>query len=274
MPHQVPNARMAQREVILRPGDSLDVVFELPDRRMRLQLSLTEEGAVTARPQSLAAVESWVETGDAAHSAPAQDDSGDIDLDMDDLDEEDVAVGHDNPHQAEEVIEEVIEEVEEDSGIPSDEIEMLPATGEYAAVGETVIELDAYGNPKERFTPNPDDTLPVWKDKAGTYRDPAIEQKRKTTGAGKSAKAGKARTKPPQGDGSFTVFLSPPKGDEKKRAAAVIIAELQGIDMGSALALVGKMIVPVAKGISEQEANGIRDRFKDAGLNCRITQMR
>lgn len=75
-------------------------------------------------------------------------------------------------------------------------------------------------------------------------------------------------------EGNFTVFLSPPKGADKKQAAAEIIAEIQGIDIKAAMALAGKMIVPVAKGISEGDANGIRDRLKDAGLSCRITQKR
>ena len=44
--------------------------------------------------------------------------------------------------------------------------------------------------------------------------------------------------------------------------------------MNSAAALAGKMIVPVVKGVSETEAQGVRDRFKDAGLSCRITQKR
>lgn len=77
-----------------------------------------------------------------------------------------------------------------------------------------------------------------------------------------------------EGDGNFTVFLSPPKGADKKQAAAEIIAEIQGIDVNAALQLAGKMIVPVVKGVSETEANSIRDRFKDAGLSCRITQKR
>ena len=76
------------------------------------------------------------------------------------------------------------------------------------------------------------------------------------------------------GGGNFTVFLSPPKGADKKQAAAEIIADIQGIDMNSAVALAGKMIVPVVKGVSEDEAQTVRDRFKDAGLSCRITQKR
>lgn len=75
-------------------------------------------------------------------------------------------------------------------------------------------------------------------------------------------------------EGNFTVFLSPPKGADKKQAAAEIIAEVQGIDINAALQLAGKMIVPVVKGVTEEEANRVRDRLKDAGLSSRITQKR
>ncbi|MCZ7605222.1 MAG: hypothetical protein M5U25_03960 [Planctomycetota bacterium] len=181
--------------------------------------------------------------------------------------------------------------------------------------------MDADGNPKKKFKPGPEDTLPVWTGKARTYQDPELEKKKKETSklnkaapAAKAAPAPKAmpaakpaakalpaakpvtkQIKKPvtgavgpaaasgkkpaapaaaSGGGNFTVFLSPPKGADKKQAAAEIIAEIQGIDLNSALALAGKMIVPVVKGVSEDEASGIRDRFKDAGLSCRITQKR
>jgi hypothetical protein len=286
---------MGTREVILRPGDSLAIVLDVPGRPMRLELALTEEGlafgAPTRRPgpapkqdadvQSLGVMDAYVEeiieededSEEIMNGGALQevvDDPNALVLDMDDIDEEDVAVGHDYPLES--VAARAVSEVEDDSGIPSDELVMLPPTGEYAAthdapIGATMLDLDAVGNPKERFTPSPDDTLPVWKDKASGYRDPKLDKKKKTTGAGKSGGA-------PAALSGFTVFLSPPRGDAKKQAAARIIADLQGIDMGSALALVGKMIVPVAKDVSEKDANNIRDRFKDAGLSCRVTQKR
>lgn len=92
--------------------------------------------------------------------------------------------------------------------------------------------------------------------------------------AGPAAKSGKSAAAPAAAEGDFTVFLSPPKGADKKQEAAEIIAEIQGISVKDALALAGKMIVPVVKGVSEKEAHTVRDRFKDAGLSCRITQKR
>lgn len=197
---------------------------------------------------------------------------------------------------------------------PAMELDNLSLDGEE-------MELDADGNPKKKFKPGPEDTLPVWTGKASTYVDPELQKKKETSklnkagkpapaakpaaapvakpapaakampaakpvtkqikkpvtgGVGPAAASGKKPAAPAAaaGGGNFTVFLSPPKGADKKQAAAEIIAEIQGIDLNSALALAGKMIVPVVKGVSEDEAGVIRDRFKDAGLSCRITQKR
>lgn len=87
-------------------------------------------------------------------------------------------------------------------------------------------------------------------------------------------KAVSARQPAAGGGGAFTVFLSPPKGTTKRATAAEIIADVKGIDLDAANALAGKMIVPVVKGVSEGEAQSVRDRFKEAGLSCRITQKR
>lgn len=224
----------------------------------------------------------------------------------------------------------------EDSGFSADAMTMVPPTRKQSAPALSLsesdgsfsldgdmddMEIDEHGNPKAKFRPNPEDTLPVWTGKARTYKDPEVEKKKETSKINKSApgrpgapaakpalkpNAGAARPAPvakpapaapagpaklPPGkkpitkqikkpggaedaDGNFTVFLSPPKGADKKQAAAEIIADIQGIDVNAALQLAGKMIVPVVKGVSEGEANTIRDRFKDAGLSCRITQKR
>ncbi|MBK8205924.1 MAG: hypothetical protein IPK87_03910 [Planctomycetes bacterium] len=224
----------------------------------------------------------------------------------------------------------------EDSGFSADAMTMVPPTRKHSAPALSLsesdgslsidgdmddMEIDEHGNPKAKFRPNPEDTLPVWTGKARTYKDPEVEKKKETSKINKSApgKPGAPSAKPAakpitgavkpaaaakpapaaapgpaklppgkkpitkqikkpgaaeEGDGNFTVFLSPPKGADKKQAAAEIIADIQGIDVNAAMQLAGKMIVPVVKGVSEGEANSIRDRFKDAGLSCRITQKR
>lgn len=217
---------------------------------------------------------------------------------------------------------------DDDGGFNADAMTMVPPTQQDAApdlslenepedvLGSMSLEdepVDDPADPKEKFQPNQDDTLPVWTGKARAYKDPVVEKKKETSKLNKAAPVppgakpipggkplpgkaklpagakkpitktvkkptggvGPAAAKPAAGGGgNFTVFLSPPKGADKKQSAAEIIAEIQGIDMNSAVALAGKMIVPVVKGVSESEAQTVRDRFKDAGLSCRITQKR
>ena len=252
-----------------------------------------------------------IEGGDLSIDIPEDDDVGGLSVDIPDDDGLDIE-GGDEPD------------------FSADAMTMVPPTSPKSAPAlamagdddsmslenmslDDEVELDEHGNPKDKFAPNPDDTLPVWKGKARTYRDPELEKKKKETSklnkasqpapAAPAPKAMPAKAKLPGaakkpitkqikkpgaalpaaasakkpavgGGGNFTVFLSPPKGADKKQAAAEIIAEIQGIDMNSAAALAGKMIVPVVKGVSETEAQGVRDRFKDAGLSCRITQKR
>ncbi|MCB9936504.1 MAG: hypothetical protein H6840_12530 [Planctomycetes bacterium] len=260
--------------------------------------------------------------------------SDDLDLDLNDLGEEEVTVGVDIPADDPGVdipTDDAVDiPLDDEPGFSADARTMVPPTRQAPQNAMSLsldddepamaldnlsldseneeYELDADGNPKKKFKPGPEDTLPVWTGKASTYRDPELEKKKETSklnksgapakGAAPAAKplAKKPVTKPVNkpitggvspaaskkaapaaaaaGGGNFTVFLSPPKGAEKKQAAAEIIADIQGIDMNSALALAGKMIVPVVKGVSENEAGVIRDRFKDAGLSCRITQKR
>jgi ribosomal protein L7/L12 len=268
---------------------------------------------------------------DDAATVEETDDATAIDIpDEDDIPDVDFSLG-DEP--AVDIPDEgAIDIPAEDDGFSADAMTMVPPTRKQAEPEPAMLDLsleeddglernefgeiqmDEDGNPKKKFAPGPEDTLPVWTGKARTYKDPEVEKKKKETaklekkpmaaakpaakplpgkpaaakplpaakppitkqikkpGAGAAAASAK---KPAVADaGNFTVFLSPPKGADKKQAAAEIIAEIQGIDMNSAMALAGKMIVPVVKGVSEDEAQGVRDRFKDAGLSCRITQKR
>jgi ribosomal protein L7/L12 len=108
---------------------------------------------------------------------------------------------------------------------------------------------------------NTDDTLPVWTGKARAYREPG----RKDYGENGSGE---------KGSGTFHVFLSSTGDADKRKAAAQIIAEVQGIGMKEAAALLGNKVVPVARGITEIKAGEIRQRLKESGLSCRITQKR
>jgi ribosomal protein L7/L12 len=390
---------MAIQEVVIRPGDSICLVLDVPGHPMRLDLSLTRNGVAVAGPvpmgaptiyggvrpprqqpdeedagaemvdlteefeaedrasdaslppqkvESLAAVEPFGEPqavdipfediGDetagyaqqepsyqqSSYEEPAtveESSSSDLDFDLSDLGD-DVSVEAPQEDAAEAPAIDIPEDEgalsldsNDEPGFSADAMTMVPPTRKAAppaaalSLDEEEVEMDADGNPKEKFKPGPEDTLPVWTGKASSYKDPNLEKKKATAKLNKNApgkpgtapvgaKASPAAKLPPgkqpvkkptgqvgpaasgkkpataEGTGNFTVFLSPPKGADKKQAAAEIIAALQGIDMNSALALAGKMIVPVVKGVTEDEANSVRDRFKDAGLSCRITQKR
>lgn len=375
---------MAIQEVVIRPGDSISLVLDVPGHPMRLDLSLTRNGVAVSGPvavgaptmyggvaprhheestvdeseiseaemvdlteefeaedrasdaslppqkvESLAAVEPFGEPqavdipfediSDEAGSGPATVEESasadDLDLDLSDLgDDEGVTVEEQAPVDIP-ADDGLSLESDDEPGFNADGMTMVPPTRKSAPALslEEDVEMDESGNPKEKFKPGPEDTLPVWTGKASTYKDPNLEHKKATskinkqapgkppTGKPGVAPAAKLPAKQPlkkpatgqvgpaakpaaaasgkkpaaaEGAGAFTVFLSPPKGADKKQAAAEIIADLQGIDMNSALALAGKMIVPVVKGVSEEEAQSVRDRFKDAGLSCRITQKR
>jgi len=335
-----------------------DVVNEPPPAQKIESLAAVEPfgdvpQAVDIPFEDVADDTSGMEYGQAA--AQEVTESDDLDLDLNDLGgEEEVTVGAEVPADdfsvdipADDLALDIPSDdavdipADDEPGFSADAMTMVPTTRqasqeaislsleddasatelESLSLDGEEMELDADGNPKKKFKPGPEDTLPVWTGKARTYQDPELEKKKKETSklnkaapAAKAAPAPKAmpaakpaakalpaakpvtkQIKKPvtgavgpaaasgkkpaapaaaSGGGNFTVFLSPPKGADKKQAAAEIIAEIQGIDLNSALALAGKMIVPVVKGVSEDEASGIRDRFKDAGLSCRITQKR
>ncbi|MCK6439570.1 MAG: hypothetical protein L6Q71_05150, partial [Planctomycetes bacterium] len=70
---------------------------------------------------------------------------------------------------------------------------------------------------------------------------------KKPTGKAKSGAKG----------GTCSIYLSPPRGNNKREAAAGIIAELQNISEDAAMELTGKMIIPVLKDVDEDTANTV-----------------
>ena len=88
-----------------------------------------------------------------------------------------------------------------------------------------------------------------------------------TTGAVSSAPA-KAASK----GGDFSVFLSKIAGASKKQAAIELLSEIKGIDEDDAAALCNKMIIPVAQGVSKEEAEDILGQFAAHKIQGRITR--
>ncbi len=294
---------MATQEVTLRPGDSLSLLIDIPGQPMRLDLNLTLAGVAVAAALPAGAQTIYGGFPPAMIPAPVGDEPIDLDTQFDA--EDSTAVPDVNDVQSlaavepyentvpapapeavemEEIVEEeVVEEIAEydlmfgdiDDSVEPEQTAAIDIPEDDLGLGgdidilEDDLPLDDDLGPeeqpelqgKDKHLPNVDDTLPVWKKKASGYKDPELEIKKKGTGH-----AG--------GTGNFTVFLSPPRSEEKKETAAEIIAEVQGIEIGAAKTLAGKMIIKVINGVSEDEAEGVRDKFKEAGLSCRITKKR
>jgi len=72
--------------------------------------------------------------------------------------------------------------------------------------------------------------------------------------------------------GNFNIFMSRPSSKPKRESAAEILAEIKGISLEEAQKLAEKMIIPVAKGISQTRANRYKQKLKTAGIPSRVTK--
>jgi ribosomal protein L7/L12 len=300
---------MASREIVLRPGESIVVRFELGGHAMRMDLSLTSEGVAVsgasaagaptvfggAPPQEPAQEGASTVFGGAPPQEPAPegaptvfggvpptasdadvewpdddptDDDGFVLLDEDetDADSPEAPTVLVRPAGEAQESEEDVEAPEPDPGeeetwSPPEKLPEEVDGPDPTQEGVTLFHLNGPEEPvvQQASGKEPDsdkgDTLPEWKGRARTYREPGRDEKK-------------------QGDGTFHVFLSATQDKTGRKAAAQIIAEVQGIGMKEAVALLGNKVVPVARGISESEAGAIKKRLKESGLSCRITQKR
>jgi hypothetical protein len=237
---------MADRKLTLRPGQSLDIELDVPGGPLRLSLALSSRGLSIGGPVA-------PEAEDYSFDVPRPPEAMEQDVPSEEYDIIDAGT----PDEGEMVVED-----EDDISIPSDEIAALPdPESGIPHIGAAMI--GSSGAPGNELPSTDDDAgQPAWQDSSGEFRSTARVPK--PPGFEAALKATR----------SYTVFLTPPRTDAAKRAAADIIADVQGIDQESAFELAGKMIVPVARDISERQANTIRDRLREAGLNCRITQRR
>ena len=144
----------------------------------------------------------------------------------------------------------------------------VPDSGAYQMGGNETMY-----SPPPAAVPVENPTLPAWTGHARDYRDPETELRKKETRKLHKERA-KEAIQHSAGGGLYSVFLSRPSTDEKRNEAAEIIAHLQGISLADARLLAGKMVIPVAKDISEEDAKEIRKVFKESGLACRLTQKR
>ncbi|MHC5020904.1 MAG: hypothetical protein ACYTGX_12490 [Planctomycetota bacterium] len=92
--------------------------------------------------------------------------------------------------------------------------------------------------------------------------------------AAAAAPAKKSTKKKAAGDAAYSVFLSKISSAAKKQAAIELLSEIKGIDEDAAAALCGKMIIPVAQGVTKDEAEDILGQFTAHKIQGRITKKR
>jgi len=89
-------------------------------------------------------------------------------------------------------------------------------------------------------------------------------------GGGPTGQTSSSGRMPVVGAGGFSVFLAK-IGDEVRRAKVVpLLAELSGLSAEEADALSKKVIIPVVKGVSKEEAESAKQRFAKIGILARV----
>lgn len=73
-----------------------------------------------------------------------------------------------------------------------------------------------------------------------------------------------------RGSGSHAVFLAKIADENRRKKAVPLLAELAGMSDGEAEALSKKIIIPVLKGVSKDEAETAKQRFAEIGVLARI----
>ena len=72
------------------------------------------------------------------------------------------------------------------------------------------------------------------------------------------------------GSGGFSVFLAKIADEGRRTKAVPLLAEMVGIEAGEAEVLAKKVIIPVLKGVSKEEAEAAKQRFAEIGVLARI----
>ncbi len=141
---------------------------------------------------------------------------------------------------------------------------------------EELPELEPLGKPAadDEELPELEPLVPA----KGAERKPLSPSGKRPTGAipkpGASSAKGAGKGAVAEGSGEYSVFLSKITGGDKKQAAIELLAEIKGVSEGEAADLCGKMIIPVAKGVSKSEADALLARFAEHKIFGKITKKR
>jgi hypothetical protein len=68
------------------------------------------------------------------------------------------------------------------------------------------------------------------------------------------------------------LFISRPTSKPQRDKTAHILSEIQKISLEDAMVLAEKMIIPVAKGVSQATAEDYRQKFAGTGIPVRMTK--
>lgn len=267
---------MATREIRLAAGDDVKVLIEQADGgilSLNLSLAQLSAGAASGSPAPAAAPAAKPDPAAAPAPAPAApepaptpaaqepEDSGLVAFDLDD----------DEVMDTSDVVE------DDDHEIGGDEIEL---DGD-----DTSIDLDD-DLADDGADDEEEEELPAW---TGRARDYQVKAKAAEAPAAPAAPApdeisldgatfdDEVEDVAPSGTGGMTpgncsVFLTPPRTPEKRQAAAQLIMQVQGVGEQEAMDLTKKVIIKVADGVSEFDAETVLEQVKAAGLLGRITR--
>jgi len=89
-------------------------------------------------------------------------------------------------------------------------------------------------------------------------------------GGANSASTGSSRRNSESGSGGFSVFLAKIADEERRKKAAALIAEIGKVPAEEAESLSKKMIIPVLRGVSKDEAEAAKAQFGKIGILARV----
>ena len=84
------------------------------------------------------------------------------------------------------------------------------------------------------------------------------------------ASSGGARKATENGSGGYSVFLAKIADEDRRKKAALLIAEMAKLPADEAEALSKKMIIPVLKGVPKDEAEAAKAQFGKIGILARV----
>lgn len=119
--------------------------------------------------------------------------------------------------------------------------------------GGGLLSSDAVGGVLDNIMPEED---------GGPAEPPKMPGQTVVTGAAAPSGAGSS--------GGYSLFLAKIADENRRKKAVPLLSEILGIEEGEAEKLAKKVIIPVLKGVSKDEAESAKKRFADIGVLARV----